>query len=670
MTTPTDVADSSAAWPPRPDTPPAAATPPTPAAAPAPPAPLVPGPVAPAAPPAPVAAAPVAAAPEGPVPAPAGPPPAAPVAPPVVPAAPPAMVAAPVQVAPPVPAAAPVQQVPAAPPLPPAPLPPFPSAQVPPVPVGPAPMPPAPVRSPAPPEAGEPARDRRVALAVALPPALLTLALCLYGVQQRQLWRDEHASWWAATLSWGDLGALTANMDLVLAPYYVLLHLWVSVFGDSEAALRIPSALAMAGAAAMVALLGRRLLTPRLGALGGLLFAVCPSITWYGQDARPYAFAVLAAAGSTLLLTRIVERPAGPAATVSGGRPLPLRKDPAVLAWVGYAATVVGMGLTHLVTLMILPGHLLLVVQKARRSRAGSARWVLPVRWAVAMAGAVLLLSPLLLLGAGQSGQIAWNDRDWDDLGQLLTDLAGSAGLGWTLLLAGVIGAVSLLVLRQPVGLLACWAVVPVLVTVLTAHWLHLFLARYLLFTVPAWTLLAAAVVGRLPGLVSQLTASHTPPRWVVGPVPLVVAFAVVAVVAWPSQSEVRDDLPGEMDARAGARVISAGLQPGDGVIFDPSSSMRRALAYELRGLPAPKDTLLSVTPEEAGSFGALECEEPARCMAGVQRIWLLVGAADKRPYGGVSDKVAKELKQFHTVRTEKVPNLRLVLLERNKGKG
>jgi mannosyltransferase len=81
----------------------------------------------------------------------------------------------------------------------------------------------------------------------------------------------------------------------------------------------------MAGAAAMVALLGRRLLTPRLGALGGLLFAVCPSITWYGQDARPYSFAVLAAAGSTLLLTRIVERPAGPAATVPGGRPLPLR---------------------------------------------------------------------------------------------------------------------------------------------------------------------------------------------------------------------------------------------------------------------------------------------------------------------------------------------------------
>ncbi|MFF1875267.1 glycosyltransferase family 39 protein, partial [Kitasatospora herbaricolor] len=611
-------------------------------------------------------------------PAPAGPPPvapAAPVAPPAVPSTtPPA--APPVQVAPPVPAAAPVQapgrQFRPAPPAPPAQVPSVtvPPAQVPPAPVPPVPVPAAPVRAAALPEAGEPARDRRVALAVALPPALLTLALCLYGIQQRQLWRDEHASWWAATLSWGDLGALTANMDLVLAPYYVLLHLWVSLFGDSEAALRIPSALAMAGAAAMVALLGRRLLTPRLGALGGLLFAVCPSITWYGQDARPYAFAVLAAAGSTLLLTRIVERPAGPAATVPGGRPLPLRKDPAVLAWVGYGATVVGMGLTHLVTLMILPGHLLLVVQKARRSRAGGARWVLPVRWAVAMAGAVLLLSPLLLLGAGQSGQIAWNDRDWDDLGQLLTDLAGSAGLGWTLLLAGVIGAVSLLVLRQPVGLLACWAVVPVLVTVLTAHWLHLFLARYLLFTVPAWTLLAAAVVGRLPGLVSQLTASHTPPRWVVGPAPLVVAFAVVAVVAWPSQSEVRDDLPGEMDARAGARVISAGLRPGDGVVFDPSSSMRRALAYELRGLPAPKDTLLSVTPQEAGSFGALECEEPAKCLAGVQRIWLLVGAADKRPYGGVSDKVAKELKQFHSVRTENVPNLRLVLLERNKGKG
>ncbi|MER7706303.1 glycosyltransferase family 39 protein [Kitasatospora sp. NPDC097605] len=542
------------------------------------------------------------------------------------------------------------------------PKPPFPP--VPAAPPAPAVPPGAAVRPQAVPDTDEQAPPWRATLGVALPPVLLTLALCLYGIGDRQLWRDEHASWWAATLSWSDLGALLGNMDLVLAPYYVLLHLWIAVAGDSEAALRLPSALAMAAAAGCVALLGRRLLSPRAGLLGGLLFAVCPAITWYGQDARPYAFAVLAAVGSTLLLARLVQERPGP---------VPAAPRTAVLLWAGYGLTVVAMGLTHVVTLMVLPGHLLLVAREFRRTPAapddGGARWVLPGRWALASAGAVLLLSPLLLLGAGQSGQIAWNERDWDDLGTLVTDLAGSAAFGWTLLVVGVLGAASLLVLRQQgAGPLICWALLPVLLTLGTAHWLHLFLARYLLFTVPAWALLGAEAVGRLPGLVARFTASGTPPRWVAGPAPLVAAVALAAVLAWPAQATVRDDLAGEADARAAARLITGDLRPGDGVVYEPGSSLRRSLAYELRGRPAPADVLQRVSAEQAGSFGALECEEPARCLAGTRRVWLLVAGDDRRPFGAVTDKVAKELNGFRPVRTEKLPHLRLVLLERKAG--
>ncbi|MFB6891079.1 glycosyltransferase family 39 protein [Kitasatospora sp. NPDC056327] len=549
---------------------------------------------------------------------------------------------------------------PAAPPAPPVPVP------VPAVPA-PAAVPPGGPAT-APPEADERTPPWRAALAVALPPALLTLLLCLYGIGDRQLWRDEHASWWAASLSWSDLGALTANMDLVLAPYYVLLHLWTAVAGDSEAALRLPSAFAMSAAAGGVALLGRRLLSPRSGLLGGLLFAVCPAITWYGQDARPYAFAVLAAVGSTLWLTRLVQDRPAPAAAPPAPRAV-------LIPWAGYGLTVAAMGLTHVVTLMVLPGHLLLVVREFRRAQTApqddGTRWVLPGRWALAAAGAVLLLSPLLLLGAGQSAQIAWNARDWDDLGALVADLTGSAALGWTLLVLGVLGAVSLLVLRQRAGgLLICWALAPVLVTLVTAHWLHLFLARYLLFTVPAWALLGAEAVGRLPGLVARFAASGTPPRRLVGPAPLVVAVALAAALAWPAQAAVRHDLAGEADARAAARLIAEGLRPGDGVVYEPGSSLRRALAYELRGRPAPGDSLLRVSPERAGSFGALECEEPARCLAGTRRVWLLLAGADRRPFGAVPDRVAKELNGFRQVRTETVPHLRVVLLERKPGSG
>ncbi|MFI6443125.1 glycosyltransferase family 39 protein [Kitasatospora sp. NPDC050543] len=529
---------------------------------------------------------------------------------------------------------------------------------------------PPPVR-PLPAEPEPPTRALLATLAVALPPAALTLVLCLYGIGRRQLWRDEHATWWASELSWSQLGDLIGHMDLVLAPYYVLMHLWIDLFGDSEAALRVPTALAMTGAAAAVALLGRRLLTPRLGVLAGLLFAICPAITWYGQDARPYAFAVLAAVVSTLVLTRILQRaePVRRHAVAAASARRVRWNGPLVLSWAGYAATVVAMGLTHLVTLSILAGHLLMIAHTARRT-GPLLRFPAPLgRWSLATAGALLLLAPVVVLGAGQSDQIGWNHKDWKDLGELPSKLAGSESLGWVLLVLGVLGIAALLSLRQPVGLLACWALLPVAATATTAPWLHLFLDRYLLFTVPAWTLLVAAAIGRVPGLASLTTVSRTPPRWVVGPVPLLLVFLLAVGVAWPDQGEVRKDLNWEMDSRAAARVIDAGQRPGDAMVFEPGTSLRRAMAYEFRGRTAPLDALMSRTPQEAKGFGAIECFEPAPCLAKVQRVWLLLGTGDKRPYGAVSDKVSKELKQFKTVRTDRLPNLRLVLLERTPAK-
>ena len=59
----------------------------------------------------------------------------------------------------------------------------------------------------------------------------------------------------------------------------LLLHVWMAAFGDSADAMRAPSVLAMAGAAACVALIGRRLAGNRAGLLAGLVFALVPSVT-------------------------------------------------------------------------------------------------------------------------------------------------------------------------------------------------------------------------------------------------------------------------------------------------------------------------------------------------------------------------------------------------------
>ncbi|WP_375155160.1 glycosyltransferase family 39 protein, partial [Micromonospora sp. 4G55] len=142
-----------------------------------------------------------------------------------------------------------------------------------------------------------------------VPPLLATLTVGLYGIGHAQPWRDELATWSAATRPLGDLLRLTGTVDAATGPYYLLMHGWVRLFGDTATALRLPSALAMAGAAGLTAVLGRWLLGTRVGLLAGLLFAVLPGTSRYAQEARPYALASLFAVLATLLLVAALRRP-------------------------------------------------------------------------------------------------------------------------------------------------------------------------------------------------------------------------------------------------------------------------------------------------------------------------------------------------------------------------
>src|SRR5512142_3339057 len=103
-------------------------------------------------------------------------------------------------------------------------------------------------------------------------PTVLTAALGLYEVGVPQLWRDELASWSAASRTLPQLWATLHNIDAVLGVYYFGLHLWMTVFGDSATAMRLPSVFAMAAAAAVVALIGRRLGGGVAGLASGLVF--------------------------------------------------------------------------------------------------------------------------------------------------------------------------------------------------------------------------------------------------------------------------------------------------------------------------------------------------------------------------------------------------------------
>ncbi|RFC70619.1 glycosyltransferase family 39 protein [Streptomyces sp. AcE210] len=485
--------------------------------------------------------------------------------------------------------------------------------------------------------AARPSCDRRILLLPFLLPTAVALACVLPGIGRRQLWRDEHATWWASSIRYPDLGLLIEHTDVVFAPFYALMHLWIALFGTSPAALRLPEGLAMAASAGLLGLLGRQMSTPRTGLVAGLLFALVPTVTRYGQEARPYAFAVLFSLLATLLLLRTLDQP-----TLRG--------------WSLYTLALTLTGLSHLVALCVVAAHGV-AVMRARRGGAHFVSWAFGC--AVVMGTSVVI--PMAIKGSGQSGQIAWNDAAPRDLATYPMDLFGSWFTGAVVMGLGVVGLLT--AGRKAYAMPAVWAVLPPVLTFLTSDQLHLFLPRYLLFTVPAWLLLAA------PGAIrcaDALTFAGRTGRWgrVASGALVTGALAGFAFQALPALVSARQDLPGEPDFAAAGRVVTAGQRPGDGILFNGTFGVRKAMAYELREGARPKDVLMKETPQQTGWYQASECDVPSTCLAGRGRLWL-VSTAMGDPRSDMRPSTAAALAgRFTVVRTHRLHHLTVLLLE------
>ncbi|WP_185302248.1 glycosyltransferase family 39 protein [Streptomyces finlayi] len=469
--------------------------------------------------------------------------------------------------------------------------------------------------------------------AVFLVPAATTLLACLWGIGGRSMWRDEHATWWAASLPPADLLRLVRNVDLALAPYYAFMHVWSSVFGVSPPALRMPSALAMAAAAGLVGVIGRRTVGTLGGGLtAGLLFALTPTVVRYGQEARPYAFAVLAVLLSVLALLRALESP----------RPR---------RWALYAVTLPLIGWSHLVALAVAAAHGAAVLSSRRQGRPVTRGWIAAVTCGLA---ATL---PLVLLARTQAGQIGWNTTAWNDIAAMPHMLVRFPALT-AVVFGGAAFALATTRRGTHVTLLAVWAVAPFLLTLLTAPWLHLFLDRYLLFTLPAWILLA--VVG-IRGAAARLGAARPrAARWCVA-----VPAALLVLLASSAREHTTRNTPREPDYRAAAQAVLEAQRPGDGIAYTPRRHARRGLDYELRSGPRPKDVFLHTSPREEAGYAAGECPDPRPCAASHRRVWL-VSAGNGDPFAALPGEKGSLLRgEFDVVRTLRLLNVRVLLLER-----
>src|SRR5579875_3393209 len=314
--------------------------------------------------------------------------------------------------------------------------------------------------------------------------------------------------------------------------------------GSSAALLRLPSLVAMSLAAGLLGALGTRLArasalpAPVLtGLAAGLALAAVPLTTRYAQEARPYALTALAAVAATYCLVRA----AAPGA--------------ARWWWVAYGAALVATGAFNLFAVLIAAGHGVSLAVAARPARAGRAGWparqgetgggpvaaavtataAVPAaatgaplapgtarRWLAACAAAGVLLAPLAVLTARQSGQLGWvTTPDASTAASLLRDFSGSAllipvtgGLAWLGCVAGR-GA------RRGAGLTLAvvalpWLVLPPAVLLAASFARPVYVERYVVFCLPALSLLVAAGLTGLPRIAARASASAPagrPPR-------------------------------------------------------------------------------------------------------------------------------------------------------------
>ncbi|MGY1737987.1 hypothetical protein [Geodermatophilus sp. SYSU D00684] len=328
--------------------------------------------------------------------------------------------------------------------------------------------------------AGGPLRWSPVEL---LPPAVLALLCAVLLAPGHGLWFDEAFTAEVARRPLADILRAVVTGDGVTgyladvppsynAPYYLVVHLWVSLPGPGgDTSLRVLSVLATAGGLALVTRAVTRLAGRVTGVLAGLVPAAAPLLLEQAVEARSYGLAVLATGGALLGLTRWLQTGRG-------------------LLLFGLAGA--GMGLMHWYAVTVLAAFVAAAL--LLRGRAA-------VR--VAVVGALAALPAVGLVGVNLlNGTGARNAEHLRDTGGTLADLAVEAWAGGrTPLLYLTVGLAVVGALRgggtRVVGV--CWVLVPLLLLLAAETVRPVYLPRYLLAGLLGLGVLAAVGATALP---------------------------------------------------------------------------------------------------------------------------------------------------------------------------
>jgi mannosyltransferase len=415
------------------------------------------------------------------------------------------------------------------------------------------------------------------------------------------LWFDEAATVSATSRSWSQLWTMLGNVDLVHGLYYAGMKVWFGVVGYTPLTLRLPSAVAVGVAAALVVLLVRQFGSRRLALIAGIVFCLLPRVVWMGTEGRSYALTAALATGLTLVFVLASRRR-------STGW------------WVLYSALAILSTIAFLYLALLVVAHGVTILVRRGNRRGG-------LSWLIAAAAAGVVLLPFALLASRQSDQVDW-----------ITPLAAStwhgvfvsqwfygdndfAILAWVLIAGSI---VMLLVRRRSdlLGLVIPWLVFPTAALIVASLVEPLYSARYVTFCAPAAAILMAVAIDALAR------------RWLM-------AIALAACVILTAPAYVADRMPEAKQSSAWDQVAAfmsaqRAAEPAgtpEAVIWGTLGTHRVATSRVIEySYPQPFEGLIDVTLKKpAPQTGVLWetrflLKDVTSRLDGVPVVWLITG--------------------------------------------
>jgi len=315
-------------------------------------------------------------------------------------------------------------------------------------------------------------------------------ALRFVCLTSKPFWFDECFSAEAARIGWPSFLHLLWWREANMSLYYLLLRIWLR-FGQSEFFIRSLSVLIAAATIPAVYWLAELLYDRRAALIAATLLTFNAYSVRYAQEARSYALFLLLA-------------------TLSSGFFIAHIRQPGRRNRLGYILISILAAYAHLYALLLVAAHWL-ALRGLGRAPESADQPSAPADLRRAWRTIGLAVLPLLIFVAKTgAGPIRWISRPGiHDLLRFFENLAGSAT--WPL---PAIYAVCCLAAVSPLGsrlwarnqrwqiwrvqFLLVWLLFPVLLTVLLSFLRPVFLARYMIFCLPALLILVAAGLARL----------------------------------------------------------------------------------------------------------------------------------------------------------------------------